>query len=389
MDISIYFTPIDVSWYSFGEKRTRFGDVIDIFSDKDNFPDYSDYDIAIIGVEEDRNAINNLGCANAPDEVRKQLYKLFTGDYSPKIVDFGNIKRGDTVDDTYYALFSTVSTLLRHKVFPLIIGGSQDLTFANYKAYENNGQIINIAAIDPKFDLGSSEQSMDSTSYLSKIILYQPSYLFNFTNIGYQTYFVEQESIDLMEALFFDIYRLGDIHADIKKVEPLLRNADMLSFDISAIRSSDARGNNNASPNGFYGEEACRLCWYAGMSDKLTSAGFYEVNPTKDANGQTSFLVAEMIWYFIDGFYHRRAESPNVDDENFIIYHVQIDDCTDDIIFYKSKKTNRWWMQVLEPENVQKKYERHYIIPCSYDDYKKAASNEIPERWWQAYKKLT
>lgn len=378
MDISIYFQPVDVSWYPFGEKKLRFGDTLEIFSDKDHFPDFLDFDIAIIGVEEDRRATGNEGCATAPDAVRKKLYNLFPGNYHPKIVDLGNIKRGDTVEDTYYALSSTVSALLQLKVFPLIIGGSQDLTFANYTAYENNGKIINIAAIDPAFDLGDSEQDMDSESYLSRIILHQPSYLFNYTNIGYQTYFVEQESIELMDALFFDIYRLGDIRSDIKKVEPLLRNADMLTFDVSTIRYSDAMGNGNASPNGFYGEEACQLCWYAGLSDKLSSAGFYEINPKKDTDNQTSFLVAEMIWYFIEGFYSRRGEFPGDKDNDFVTYRVQLEDYSDDIVFFKSKKSNRWWMQVLEPENVQKKYERHYIIPCTYDDYKKQPLTKFP-----------
>ncbi|MFN8133913.1 MAG: hypothetical protein U0Z17_01300 [Bacteroidales bacterium] len=33
-------------------------------------------------------------------------------------------------------------------------------------------------------------------------------------------------------------------------------------------------GNANAIPNGFYGEEACQLMRYAGMSDKISSIGF-------------------------------------------------------------------------------------------------------------------
>jgi hypothetical protein len=199
---------------------------------------------------------------------------------------------------------------------------------------------------------------------------------------------VDQEAIDLMDSLYFEAYRLGDVRKDLKMAEPVLRNADLLTFDISAVRFSDAPGNENASPNGFYGEEACQICWYAGLSERLSSIGFYEVNPDFDVNHQTAHLTAQMIWYFIEGFYHRRNEFPHETNDQFIRYRVQMEDFSDDLLFFKSKRSDRWWLQVVRPENIQMKYERHYIVPCTYDDYKKALSNELPDRWWQSYKKL-
>jgi len=388
MDISIYFEPLDVSWFSFNEKRPRFGDVFKKHTEKESFPDIGSLDVAIIGVPEERGAQNNPGCRKGPDVIRKLLYQLFPGDYRARIADLGNLIPGDSLDDTYFALASAVSTLLDYKVIPLIIGGSQDLTFANYRAYETNGQIINIAAIDPKFDLGDTQKELHAQSYLSKIILHQPNYLFNYTSIGYQSYFVDVEAIELMNNLYFDTFRLGDIRGNLRSAEPLLRNSDMLSFDISAIRQSDAPGNHNVTPNGFYGEEACQLAWYAGVSEKLTSAGFYEYNAERDTHGQTAHLVAQMIWYFIEGVYHRRNEFPKEADDNFIKYRVQMADFSEDLLFFKSKSSDRWWMQVMNPENIQLKYERHYIVPCTFEDYKKATSDELPDRWWQAYKKL-
>ena len=388
MDISIYFMPVDVSWFEFDEKKPRFGDSLVIHKDKEYFPEISDFDLALIGVKESQQSKNNKGCKDAPDKIRKYFYELFPGDYEAKIVDLGDIIQGNTINDTYFALSSAISELLENNVLPIILGGSQDLTFANYRAYENNGQIINIASIDSRFDLGNSEEEMSSSSYLSKIILHQPNYLFNYSNIGYQTYFIDQAAIELMNNLLFDIYRLGDIRANLRQVEPILRNADMLTFDISAVRQPDAPGNVNASPNGFYGEEACQLCWYAGLSDRITSFGIYEVNPELDFNGQTAHLASQMMWYFIEGFYHRRNEFPHENKKGFVKYKVQMDDFNEDLLFFKSKQSDRWWMQVMAPQNIQMKYERHYIVPCSLNDYKKAYSNELPDKWCQAYKKL-
>ncbi|MCD4745527.1 MAG: formimidoylglutamase [Bacteroidales bacterium] len=390
MDIAIYFEPLEIPDYELTEKsqQKRLGDIINTYVEQDKFPDLENTDIALIGIKEDRNAVNNKGCAEAPDHIRNYLYKLFMGNYNAKICDLGNIKNGHSINDTYFAVSSIIAELIKNNILPILIGGSQDLTYANYRAYENLGQIINMVAIDSIFDLGKTEQEIDSQSYLSKIILHQPNYLFNYANIGYQTYFVDQEATGLMKNLFFDVYRLGNIRTNIEEAEPIIRNADMLSFDISSIRQSDAPANGNASPNGFYGEEMCQIIRYAGLSDKLSSIGFYEVNPAFDRHDQTSHLVAQMIWYFIDGFYNRKHEFPYKDKYQYIKYSVAIKDQKDEIVFYKSKKSDRWWMDVPVKTNLKFIYERHHLIPCSYNDYETACKDDVPDRWWQTYQKL-
>jgi len=313
MHISSYFKPVqDITLpHVAAQKGKRLGEVFETHTAEDGFPDLDDIEVAIFGVDEDRNAVDNQGCGMASLSVREYLYRLLPGDYKTRVADLGDIMRGDSVEDTYFAVTAVVEALLELNIVPVIIGGGQDITYAMYRAYKNRKNIINIAAVDSLFDLGESEDQLNSRSYLSHIILHKPNYLFNYTNIGYQTYFVEQGAIDLMRNLFFDIYRLGVLHSDITQVEPLVRNADLFSFDMSAIRQSDAPGNANATPNGFYGEEACQIARYAGMSDKITSAGFFELNPALDRNGQTAHLLAQQIWYFIDGFYHRQEDHPS------------------------------------------------------------------------------
>jgi arginase family enzyme len=392
MDLSIYLQAIEIPEFDLEGlvHERRMGDVIDAFTEENGFPDLENAHIALIGVNESRGAVNNKGCAKAPDSVRKYLYALYRQSPKIKIADLGNINPGAEIEDTYFALKTIVSELMQKNIIPVIIGGSQDLTYANYLAYENMGQIINITAIDSHFNLGNAEEVFNARSYLSKIILHQPNYLFNFTNLGYQTYFVDHQAVNLMNNLFFDVYRLGHVRANMQEAEPMVRNADMISFDISAIRQSDAPGNGNASPNGFYGEEACQITRYAGLSDKLTSIGFYELNPDKDYNGQTAHLVAQMIWYFIEGYYNRKGDFPHKQKEEYLKYTVAIElDGEHQIVFYKSKRSGRWWMQVpLENPMSQSKYERHFMVPCSISDYQMATKGEIPDRWWQVYQKL-
>jgi len=352
------------------------------------FPDISTCQVAIIGVEESRYAAKNAAGSGGPDFVRQCLYNLHEGPFKLEITDLGNIMQGHTVEDTYTALTEVLVELLEKKITPIIIGGSQDLTYGCYKAYEKLKRIINIVAVDKQFDLGTEENSMTSESYLRKIIVQQPNYLFNYSNIGYQSYHVDQAAIKLMENMFFDVSRLGVVRSDLHETEPLIRNTDLLTFDIGAIRAGDAPGHAAAGPNGFYGDEACQIARYAGLSEKLTAIGFFEYNPKFDQRGFTANLIAQMIWYFLEGFYNRKNEDPAVNMDDFIKYYVPVNSTEEGIVFYRSKKTDRWWMEIGAKLNIKNEYRRHNLIPCSFKDYNTATENDIPDRWWKAYQKL-
>jgi formiminoglutamase len=390
-DIAHFFSPVnieDINNYH-NLKETQLGNLFSIHKEVDDFPDLEGIDLAIIGVCEERNAENNEGCSLAPDAVRQFLYKLYDTGFRVKVADLGNINPGHSTEDTFFALRSTVDHLIRKNIIPIIIGGSQDLTYAQFLGYKDLEQTINISAIDSVFDLGNPDEDITNTSYLGKIILHQPNYLFNYSNIGYQTYLVDQNSLQMMNRLYFDVYRLGQIRDKIEDAEPIIRQSDMITFDISAIKHSDAPANPNASPNGFYAEEACQIMRYAGMNDKLSSIGLYEINPKFDQNGKTAHLAAQMIWCFFDGFYNRKNDFPSRTSPDYIRFHVVLQDDKYEINFYKSKKSDRWWMEIPYPPHKDLKFERHTLIPCSYKDYELAINNEIPDRWWQTYQKLS
>ena len=387
MEYTDYFEPVNINLgdLDFNYKEYHLANSIDLF---DGSQDVNNYQIAIIGVGEERSAYNNEGCGLAPNHIRKYFYRLTRFTKPTSIIDLGDFKTGADIKDSYYALSEIISELIKKNIIPILLGGSQDITYANFLAYQNLEQTVNLVSIDSNFNLGNADDELNADNYLSKIILHQPNFLFNYSNIGYQTYFVDQEEIDLMSKLYFDVYRLGQVNRNIEEVEPIVRNADMISFDISAIRQSEAPANNNASPNGFYGEQACQIARYAGLSDKLSSIGFYEMNPELDNNGQTAHLVAQMVWYFIDGYNNRKKDYPIGDRKTYLKYRVNIQEGKNEIVFYKSDKSERWWMDVPYPSHEKIKYERHLLVPCSYKDYEVACSDEMPNRWWQTFQKL-
>lgn len=390
MNLSDFLAPVNLDSLKpeQGFQSANFGAVMSIYENQGSFPDLEGMNLALIGVEEDRFSINNEGCSQAPDHIRGYLYALNEGSFKSNIVDLGNIKPGESVRDTYVALRIVCEELMKLNIVPIILGGGQDLTYAQYLAYEAIEQRVDLVAIDNHFDLDASAEDLqnNSKSYLNSVILHEPNNLFNYSNVGYQTYFVNQESLRLMDKMYFDTHRVGEMVQNLQNTEPIIRNANMITFDISAIRQSDAPGNGNATPNGFYGEQACQMCRYAGMSDKLLSIGFYEVNPKFDRHGQTAHLVAQMIWCFIEGYYNRKQDYPFNPTEDMTKYRAFITNDSHEVVFYKSPKTGRWWMQVPFPNNT--KNERFYLVPCSYSDYQTASNGEVPDRWWRTFQKL-
>lgn len=388
--LEAYFEPLpDELFLSSGVKLIsgKLGSKVNAYRQNGSFPDFEGARIALIGVGEDRGSVGNAGCSKGPDLIRAEFYQLMEHQSSVPFIDLGNLRIGETLQDTYAAIATVVSELLSYKVIPVLLGGSQDLTYGHYSGYRKAEQIINIIAVDSKFDLGLPEDEVNSDTFLGKIILEQPNYLFNFSNLGYQTYFNGTENVSLMKKLHFDTYRLGQVQADLQDTEPVVRNADMITVDISAVRQSDAPGNMNASPNGFFGHELCQIMMYAGNSDKLSGAGFYEYNPLSDQNRQTAKLIAQSIWYFFEGVSLRKQDLPIQHSGNYITYRVAFEDIHEEITFIKSTKSERWWMK-LPTDGKKNRYLSQHLLPCTFNDYQLACSNIVPERWWNAVHKM-
>lgn len=385
MDTLLYFDFVKIEQLTISQhtKKNKYS-FYHIAKNTENHPvkNIKQYDIAIVGVPEERNT-NDKGTAQAPDIIREKLYQLNIP-YGAKIVDLGNLKAGNMLNDSYIALSDVVSELISLSVIPIIIGGSQDLTYGNFLAYKKISKQVNLVSIDSRFDIGYLTDDFDASSYLGRIILQSSENLFNYTNIGYQEYYVNKEETDLMTKLNFDSYRLGTVRASIKESEPVLRDADIVSIDVSAIKQAEAPAFNNPSANGFYGEEICQLSRYAGLSDRLSSFGLYNVNPKFDVNDQTANLCAQILWYFIDGVINRQKDYPKENVKNYTKFIVNFDDKEQNIIFYQNSNNNRWWMEI--PGNDKKRETK--IIACSYKDYKLACKQELPERWIRNIQKM-
>ncbi len=360
----------------------QLGNQISFFNGQNN--DLSQFDIGIIGMQSNHSSPSKL---NAADKVRQELYQLFSWTDNIKVIDLGNVNQGNSINDSVIAFETVLKDLLAQNLFCLIIGDDQDLSYYQYKAYEELNQKINVVVMDEKIDIDDHfDLTSKNQSYINKIFAHKPSHLFNYIQVAYQNFLVNPYQVELLRKKSFECYRLGYVLENMKRVEPILRNADMLSMDISSIKYSDAPGQKNHSPNGFSAHDVCRIGRYAGLSDTLSSLGFYEYFTENDTKGLTAQVIAQGIWHFIGGYYERNPEDPTIYNSDNLRYNVNITDKGEEIVFHKSKRTGRWWMQVPLVHNDEQPF---VLVPCSEEEYNTACKREIPDRWLKALMKYS
>jgi len=336
------------------------------------FPNLSDVQLAIIGVGKRE--------ANA---VRSKLYQLSGIRSDLKIVDIGNLAK-----NTSEVLIPVIKELLDSNILPIIIGQQHHLTVAQYQAYHLREQLVNMVLVDKSIDFTFDKTKARRNHYfLNKILQQDKSYLLHLGIVGYQSHFVSHRVLQLFSEHQFDFVRLGNVRSKLEEIEPIIRDADFLSFDISAVRHSEAPASMLPSPSGLFSEEACKIAHYAGISDKMTSIGIYGFEQKEDNHNQTAHLIAQMIWYFIEGFASRKASYP-INTDDFVEYVVDLKNQNYHISFWKSARSNSWWMQI-PVKGRSKKYDRHKLVPCSYNDYKMACKGELPERLISALSRFT
>ncbi|HWV65738.1 formimidoylglutamase [Chitinophaga sp.] len=349
------------------------GGVVDAYED-DHHPDIDAADIILLGVGEERGDVSGKTNTHGPDAIRREFFRLYNWHRDIKLADVGNLLPGAFLADAYAAMKTVVAELLAANKTVIILGGSHDLTYPQYKAYASQQLIIEATVADALIDL-KEDSGIRSERFLMDILTEQPNYLRHYNHIGFQSYFVHPRMLETLDKLRFDCYRLGRIRENMEEAEPVLRHSDLFSLDINIIRHTDAPAN-QLSPNGFSGEEACSLARYAGMSSRLSSFGIYGYRPEKDKEHLTARQISQMMWYFMDGRAVKNKEALLDDRDAFWEFHIAFSDI--ETVFLKSKKTGRWWMQLPDRE----------FVPCAYNDYLMASNNEMPERWLRHQERL-
>jgi formiminoglutamase len=249
------------------------------------------------------------------------------------------------------------------------------MSLAVVRAYEELEKKMVFLNIDSRSDTEPNASQGMAQHHISRILTRHKEILRRYIHMGYQTYLVDENILAAIDQHHYFKIRLGEIRENFRSVEPMIRSADFLSFDLAAIRMSEAPANPKAFPYGLSGEEACQISWYAGCSGKMSVFSVSELNPEMDYRDISASTVATMIWYFMEGFYNRHNElsfSPSETSKITVVLPMLSDA---PIEFYQGIRSGKWWMKVPEADGS------FDMLPCSEDDYLLASSGELPGRW--------
>ena len=353
------------------KENSHLGSCFDFFNE--NFDDdLLSFDVFIIGVPEGRLSIGNESCALAPDEIRSSLYNLYEGEWDLKILDLGNLRVGQTVEDTYAILEQLTVYLIELGKVLLVLGGGHDLITPIYRGHCTFGKPLNLASADAYIDFQDGE-NYHSRSFLSHLLSSEESMLSTYNLFGYQGYFCDPKEVHLLDQMNFNLLRLGEVNSDLNEMEPYIRSIDHLTIDMSVVKSSEAPANSYSSPNGMTAQGLCMMLRYAGLSNSVKSILFSELNPQIDKNSQSAKVYAQAIWYFLEGLHLRQDDLLTEKLNNFKKFHVHSE--LSQLVFYKSMVNDKWWVDFSNEEGSNPN-----LLPCSSLDYKKAVEGELSSR---------
>lgn len=320
------------------------------------FPDYSSVDIAIIGLGE-----------NA-DKMRKHLYSYSYNFTGTTVADFGNINHDGSSKNAIAGLRECLIALKAENIIPIIIGENDNYSDAILKSTPFND--VDYAIVAPEIAFNPDDSIWK---------LKQKNKLFHASFIGLQNFLNTHASIQMVSEFFSEQIRLGELRSNIQNIEPVLRQADIFEFSLNSIKQSDFSSSNKQLPSGIHNQEACGICRYAGVSNKIST--FILNHFTLNNNETDAMQIAQMIWYIIDGFDNRFNDHPQLNNKNFTVYKCHAHS-GEDMLFLYSELTGRWWMQV--PNINKKKKTAPKFIGCKESDYEIAKQGEVPELWYRA-----
>ncbi|TDM00261.1 MAG: hypothetical protein C4K58_03295 [Flavobacteriaceae bacterium] len=328
--------------------------------------------VVVMGFQPDRNPDNFAFSA-----FRESLYELKKGTGFPKIFDVGNFVLGDNPSDTLFALNQVFGFFKNLPCKLWILGASIDAVSAFYQSFERP---LHLVDFNVKFALEDHNESLVTSNYLSHFIAHPPYNLYRYTLLGYQTHYVAQEELDLMENLNFEFCRLGLLKEEMPSMETYFRTSDFCLFHLNMLEASCFSSTYNLEPNGLNSNQVCQLTRYLGSSQKNKAFFALGYFPQKDLSGVDAKTLSQMFWYYLDGFKLQSASPTESTMENFT--KLIVPQKGDQIEFLHDPIHEKWWIIGV---NFNQKIE---FEPCTYKDYLDIVEGNLPSRWWKLQKRL-
>lgn len=321
--------------------------------------------IALIFCSEERGAGRKAEGKNFY-QVRRAFYQLSKLDFEVPLSDLGDLISGKTQKDTHYILEEVILACLVKGAIPVVIGGSNDLAYALFKALNSRQKSVNYTQINSLIQLNNQEQPLNEKNFLAKIFSDKKMKLGDYFHLAYQKHLNAKDVVNLMKEVDFEVLRLADMMGTMDEVEPFLRRADLVTLNCDAIESFSEPFSVHPQVNGLNRREICACMKEIGLGENLKSIGIFNYN-TESKNLLNAQLLAQMLWYLVEGVNIQKTHPKERQFETFIVMVENLN-----YIFKRDTFSGLWYFG--ESEDIQK------CIPCSASDYENAKRGFLAKR---------
>ena len=212
------------------------------------------------GVCEDRNAGNNRGCSDAPDSVRQAyLYNLYGGSFTPGGRSWQHYRRPQHRRYVFLPCGQPwMSLYAKHcSRYYRWLTGSDACPVSGLQGSGANHQYCShwqrVRSGQSGWRYYQIPLSWKNNSAPAKLSFQlQQHWLPNLSCRSRQHGHDEQTVFRRLPS--------GNVRDKIEEAEPIIRQADMMSFDITAIKHNDAPANQTHRPTGFMPKKPVRWC---------------------------------------------------------------------------------------------------------------------------------
>lgn len=322
--------------------------------------------VALIFASDFRGAGLGGGLCNF-STIRENLYRLSCADFEIPISDLGDLRTGQSSEDTHYILQEVLLTCIRQKALPVIVGGSEDLSYPLCKAVCSIREETSYTHISSKVSLKAEDGMLSSGNFFHRILGGKEFSLKNVHLLGLQSYLNDWESVALLADIGVDAVRLSEMAGSPERCEPYFRRADLVTISCDAVESFCGEFSIHPQVNGLGRREVCAYMKEAGLSENLKAAGVFNFNFFSE-NTLNHQLLAQMIWHLIEGINIRRTHPQ---EKNFETYYVLVGD--NEYAFHKEVFSGLWYFGNSMDEGQW--------LPCSRMDFEDAKRGFIKPKF--------
>lgn len=276
--------------------------------------------VAILGFACDEGVKRNqgrVGASRSPTVMRTVLSNLPVSGPALGIIDVGDIVCHDgNMEEAQRQLSHTVTGLLRHAIFPLVIGGGHEVTFANFMGVRGfvdgttRGESIACINFDAHFDNRQVRGIATSGTGFSQIEQAETraGNIFQYLAIGIQrpsntaALFREAERSNT-QYILKDDFTPDNKKQVLHRIETFLdkRQYIYLTIDMDVFAAAFAPGVSAPAYNGIFPDSLFFDCLALVVSSgKLVSLDIAELNPGFDIDNRTARLEADIIYWMVE-----------------------------------------------------------------------------------------